>query len=375
MTGSAYDQQFYEDISDGSRRSAAVVVPLVLRLLPGVRSVVDFGCGAGAWLAEYALCGVPTITGLDFGQGTSDHLFIPRDRFHVTDLSRPVAVVERHDLAMSLEVAEHMPDEAARTFVRSITSAADLVMFSAATPLQGGHHHVNERWQSYWIRLFAEAGYRCHDVLRPLLWNDKRVEWWYRQNVLLFAKEGFATTSLDGLPSFHGRDLIHPENLLNIAGQVRGATITATDAAAWSRIDSALYSHARRVAGPASPAIARALRGVRNVERGVRRGFAALKGQPKATFEERWRARLERRLIRQSGLFDDEWYARVYPDVAQSGLTPFRHFLRIGVWQRRDPGPLFSTQQYLARHPWLAGTRVNPVTHFLQEHGVVERRG
>src|SRR5262249_37086301 len=59
-----------------------------------------------------------------------------------------------------------------------------------AAPFQGGRHHVNEQWPGYWCRLFAERGYVPVDCLRRRLWDDDRVEWWYAQNMLLFARRG-----------------------------------------------------------------------------------------------------------------------------------------------------------------------------------------
>lgn len=373
MTDLAYDPQFYEDISDGSRRSAAVVVPLVLRLLPGIRSVADFGCGSGTWLAEFSLCGVPSVTGLDFGDGTREYLFIPRESFRVTDLSRPVKGVPPHDLVMSVEVAEHLPEAAARSFVGSITSVSDLVMFSAAAPLQGGHNHVNERWPGYWIQLFRELGYRCHDVLRPILWNDKRVEWWYRQNLLLFVKEGIVVPALERLASFGGCDLIHPERLLSYArasaeaarsavGATMGAAVSAggTDAGEPARI-----ALTRRLSGPRSRVLRGASKVLLNLERALRKSVSALRGESKEDFRRRWQIRLDARLIQRSGLFDRDWYVKTYPDVAASGIKPIQHYLTIGVRERRDPGPLFSTERYLARDPWVAQAGLNPLAHFL----------
>jgi len=91
------------------------------------------------------------------------------------------------DLAVSLEVGEHLPESAAKTFVESLTRLAPVVLFSAAIPGQGGTSHVNEQWPEYWSRLFANHGFDPADVVRPRIWGDERVEFWYAQNVILYA--------------------------------------------------------------------------------------------------------------------------------------------------------------------------------------------
>src|SRR5690606_6006148 len=41
--------------------------------------------------------------------------------------------------------------------------------------------------------------------------------------------------------------------------------------------------------------------------------------------------------LRASGLFDAQWYAHVHTDVAASGLTPFEHYLAVGLPAGRAP--------------------------------------
>jgi SAM-dependent methyltransferase len=361
MADDFYDHRFYEEISDGARRSASVVVPILLRILPGVRSVIDFGCGAGVWLAEFELCGVLDVAGVDFGQGTDEYMFVSRERFRVADLSRPMPGLGKHDLAMSVEVAEHLPETAAQTFVRNVTSAADVVLFSAATPLQGGHNHVNERWPSYWIRLFRQMGFRCHDVIRPVIWKDKRVEWWYRQNLLLFTREGVGIPALQRMPSFEGLDLVHPDN---VASRFHPGH---DEVGPWNRINAAREALVDRLREPRAPPLRRLRRAGLNLERAARKAIGLALGEPKALFKKRWQARLDRRLIARSRLFDAAWYVQTYPDVAASGLRPFQHFLQIGLADGRDPGPLFSTRWHAARHRWLAEANVHPLVHYLRQ--------
>jgi SAM-dependent methyltransferase len=183
-----YTETFFQDLREGALRSAAVIVPLVLHLIRP-RSVVDVGCGTGAWLATFARHGVADYLGVD-GFTPAGLLEIPRDRFLAADLTRPLTLGREFDLAVSLEVAEHLPGSAAGTIVESLTRLAPAVLFSAAIPGQGGTGHLNEQWPDYWARLFADHGFGPVDALRPRIWHEEHVEFWYAQNTMLYVAEG-----------------------------------------------------------------------------------------------------------------------------------------------------------------------------------------
>lgn len=180
-----YDQQFFADMRGGSARSANTVVPLLREFLD-FSSVVDVGCGTGSWLAAFAASGIHDFRGLDGAWAEKAGLEIPRDRFIAADLAFPPALGRVFDLAISLEVAEHLPPSAADRFITTLTTLAPIVIFSAAIPGQGGTSHVNEQWPDYWSERFAARGYACFDVLRLHLWNNPDVQWWYAQNMLVF---------------------------------------------------------------------------------------------------------------------------------------------------------------------------------------------
>ena len=105
------------------------------------------------------------------------------------DLEKGISLDRRFDLVVSLEVAEHLDAGAANGFVASLVRHGDVVLFSAAIPFQGGHHHVNEQFADYWVERFAAHGYLALDFVRPQIWSDEGVLWWLRQNVLVFAHE------------------------------------------------------------------------------------------------------------------------------------------------------------------------------------------
>ncbi|NHO31016.1 hypothetical protein GOB85_00280 [Acetobacter sp. LMG 1636] len=71
--------------------------------------------------------------------------------------------------------------------------------------------------------------------------------------------------------------------------------------------------------------------------------------------------------------FDREWYVRTYPDVAQSGMDPVRHFRECGDREGRNPNPHFNARLYLAANPDAAHGSLTPFEHFIM-YGIEERR-
>jgi hypothetical protein len=209
-----YDRDFYQVQKSGSYRSAGIIVPLVLELLP-VRSVCDVGCGVGTWLRRWREHGVEDILGIDGDYVDRDQLMIPAANFLSADLRLPVRGGRRFDLVTSMEVAEHLPQERAESFVADLTALAPVILFSAAIPGQGGTDHINERWQDYWAGLFNQAGFATFDVLRPRIWNNAAVEFWYRQNTLLFCHRDAvaAYSALTAAASVTSLRLVHPDLL------------------------------------------------------------------------------------------------------------------------------------------------------------------
>jgi hypothetical protein len=185
---SSYDSDFFDYISIGSMRSAAVVAPLVLQHCRSA-SLVDIGCGRGAWLVEWKRAGISDFLGIDGAYVDQDRLLISRARFAAQDLTRPFDLGRRFDLVTSLEVGEHIRPEATEVFVDNLCTHADAILFSAAVPGQGGTFHVNERGYGFWRDCFAARGYRLFDFLRPLLISHREVEPWYRYNTLFFASD------------------------------------------------------------------------------------------------------------------------------------------------------------------------------------------
>lgn len=183
-----YSDEFFDYIDAGARTSARCMIELVQPLL-GVQSIVDLGSGRGVWLDEWAAAGVQDILGVDGDYVDRDNLAIPIDNFQAADLTKPLNLGRRFDLAQSLEVGEHLPESAANTLVDSLTQHSDRVLFSAAVTGQGGEFHINEKPLSFWQELFAKRGYSAFDCARPKLESAREMEPWYKYNTILYANE------------------------------------------------------------------------------------------------------------------------------------------------------------------------------------------
>lgn len=204
-----YDSSFFSLQADSSSASAKGVIPAVLEFVEP-KTVLDVGCGVGTWTAEFLSRGIDAY-GIDGDYVDRRQLRIPPDRFQGVDLSKPFDLGRRFDMVVTLEVAEHLPQESARGFVASLIRHSDLILFSAAIPTQTGVHHVNEQWPTYWRDLFREQGYEVKDCIRPRIWDNSNIQVCYRQNSLFFHNSNRAYPGLSNAPM--PLNIVHPELL------------------------------------------------------------------------------------------------------------------------------------------------------------------
>ncbi len=191
MKEKVYSKKYYGAQSKGSLNSANETIPVILQYI-NPRSIVDVGCGIGTWLKVWMEKGVTDVLGIDGDYVSTGQLLIDRSNFLATDLEKPITVARHFELAMSLEVAEHIKPEFARTFITSLCSLSNVVLFSAAVPNQGGALHYNEQYPDYWIGIFNELGYLPYDCIRENIWMNDQIDGCYRQNMLFFVKKEVA---------------------------------------------------------------------------------------------------------------------------------------------------------------------------------------
>ncbi len=189
-TGELMDQlESFIDEGNVAVPSSTVIVPLVKEWL-SPKSVIDIGCAYGIWLKAFRDQGCERILGVDADWVDRNKLVIPPECFLARDLAATdlwLTFDQRFDLAVCLETAEHVPLRNANLLVACLVSAAPAVLFSAAPPGQMGHRHINCQPLYWWRELFALYDFRMRDPLRPLIREDQRIGWWYRQNMVLFA--------------------------------------------------------------------------------------------------------------------------------------------------------------------------------------------
>lgn len=210
-----YDAAFYADRNACTTLAAQTVLAHIFQRLD-VKSVCDAGCGVGTWLATARELGADRVKGFEGVWVNGNALAIDAKYIVTQDLEDEIKDHERYDLVISLEVAEHLSVDRAPGFVRDLTALGDAVLFSAAIPNQGGTNHVNERWQSYWAELFKAQGYDAFDAVRPAIWYNSEIKWWYRQNTLIYARRG--SSAAERLADSRLRDdtiidLVHPDLL------------------------------------------------------------------------------------------------------------------------------------------------------------------
>jgi SAM-dependent methyltransferase len=155
-------------------------------------TVVDVGCGTGALLAALQSRGCAGV-GLEYSEAALAYCRERKLDVRKFDLERETLADDRtFDVAISMEVAEHLPENRADRYIALLTRLARVIVFTAAPPGQGGRDHVNEQPASYWIAKFGAAGFTVDDRLSSK-WRESWAQGgvvaaWYHRNLMVFRR-------------------------------------------------------------------------------------------------------------------------------------------------------------------------------------------
>lgn len=206
-------------------KAAEQVLPIVFdKFKPN--SILDVGCGIGTWLKVAKDLGVNNILGIDGSYINKQLLKIKDSEFKEFDLNLPFNLNQQFDLIICLEVAEHVSQEYASNLIKSLCDHGNIILFSAAIPGQGGQNHCNEQWPDYWQEKFQSEGFGSYDVLRNDIWLNEKIDWWYRQNLILCINE---THPLAAQYKKGVLPLVHPELLVRKIQQLENENKNLVD--------------------------------------------------------------------------------------------------------------------------------------------------
>ena len=189
-----YDETYFAyELEPRIKLSVEIVADSIIREFQP-NSVIDVGCGTGELLLVLKRHDV-VVLGFERAEAALKIARFKGVEVVQLDLEQPIDHLEirRADLVTSTEVAEHLPEVFADTFVEYLCRLADTVVLTAATRGQGGTDHVNEQPHDYWIAKFQSRNFSYDSEMTLRLrheWEEAKVVNFYRDNLMIFHRSG-----------------------------------------------------------------------------------------------------------------------------------------------------------------------------------------
>jgi len=187
-----YNRHYYEDVVDPIMLASGDTIAASLQREFQPRSAVDVGCGSGALMLALDRVGVSCF-GIDQAAAALERCRARGLEVARLDIVHDPLPPQRADVAVSTEVAEHLPESGSDRFVELLTTLAPTVVMTAALPGTGGKDHVNEQTSDFWITRFAARGFTHERELVTRLradWRAAGVDPIYFKSLLVFRRAG-----------------------------------------------------------------------------------------------------------------------------------------------------------------------------------------
>ncbi len=188
MNNYIYSNNFFKNVDICALQSAEHFYDTFLNHF-NINSILDVGCGRGAWLSVAKRNDVKTVFGIDGDYVDLNTLLISQNEFQKKNIELPFDLNKKFDLVQCLEVGEHINKDKSEILVKNIIKHGDFIIFSAAQPGQGGTNHINEQEILFWKKIFNDNGYLAFDFPRNIIKDKKNIMPWYRYNMILYVKK------------------------------------------------------------------------------------------------------------------------------------------------------------------------------------------
>ncbi|HEX5501518.1 MAG TPA: methyltransferase domain-containing protein, partial [Thermomicrobiales bacterium] len=167
-----YNREYYDYYNGLGPYTRERWLPFFRQVAAGIvadshpRTAIEYGCAKGFLVEALRERGVEAY-GVDFSPHAIGEVHEPlRPYCRVGDVREPAA--ERYDVAICMEVLEHLDPRDAPAAIRTLAGAADVVYFTSNPDEDFPEAtHVNVQPAAYWEDLFARVGMARDRVAEP----------------------------------------------------------------------------------------------------------------------------------------------------------------------------------------------------------------
>ena len=182
-----YDKDFFFSNQKEGLKMAKWFIPLLYNIF-GFRSLIDLGCATGHYLFYSLKEGVSDILGIEGSPVAFSNLLVDEKYIVQHDLRRPLILDRKYDIALSIDVAEHIDKKYFDIYLKSVCDSSDLIIFSAAIPNEGGLYHVNEQSHEWWILRFKKYFFRFNKKMVDLIEQKMEENAIFGPNIMVFQR-------------------------------------------------------------------------------------------------------------------------------------------------------------------------------------------